>query len=319
MDLTDLEKFPTSETAQDMLSMVTSGFYENSYVGKWLFQVMGMELEDGIRKMEELRRQIFPDTATWGLVYHEEKYGLHSIGSIEDRRNKIQMRRFSKKQLNPEILKEKLNVLTGISKDRISIRENTAPYTFKVKMIDNGYVVDYKKLQYYLKKIKQSHMHIDINSTQQVSLFLPIHIDGRITCCTQFYPRNNMENLYLDESWGLDGEYALNGYKSNRYIDFYPLRIEFLFGTNKPIAVGQGMECRGRVLQKISHGTQCTSGSQFETGAIVEEVVHILTYTTATTETDGRLITGKDIWYLDGSVRLDGSRVIPVKLDQFDI
>lgn len=30
----DLEQFPTSESAKRMLSYVTPGFYDNSYVGK---------------------------------------------------------------------------------------------------------------------------------------------------------------------------------------------------------------------------------------------------------------------------------------------
>ena len=45
----DLEHFPTSKTAQRMLSRV-SPIYSRSYVGKWLYQVMGLEMEDADRK-----------------------------------------------------------------------------------------------------------------------------------------------------------------------------------------------------------------------------------------------------------------------------
>ena len=41
----DIEHFPTSESAKRMLSFVTKGFYDKSYVGKWLYQVMGLELD----------------------------------------------------------------------------------------------------------------------------------------------------------------------------------------------------------------------------------------------------------------------------------
>ena len=41
----DLEAFPTSESAVRMLSYVSQGFYDSSYVGKWLYQVMGMEYD----------------------------------------------------------------------------------------------------------------------------------------------------------------------------------------------------------------------------------------------------------------------------------
>ena len=68
--------FPTSESARRQLSYVTEGFYDNSYVGKWLFQVMGLEYDDARKILEELPRQFFPETATWGMMYHEIKWGL---------------------------------------------------------------------------------------------------------------------------------------------------------------------------------------------------------------------------------------------------
>ena len=63
----DLEAFPTSESAVRMLSYVSQGFYDSSYVGKWLYQVMGMEYDDVRKIIEELPYQMFPETATWGL------------------------------------------------------------------------------------------------------------------------------------------------------------------------------------------------------------------------------------------------------------
>ena len=62
----DLEHFPTCETSKRMLARV-SPIYERSYVGKWLYQVMGLEMEDARRLFDELRQQAFPETATWHL------------------------------------------------------------------------------------------------------------------------------------------------------------------------------------------------------------------------------------------------------------
>ena len=72
----DLENFPTSSSALRMLDDVSTGFYENSYVGKWLFQVMGLEYDDAFQLVEDLPKQFFPETATWGLKYHEMKWQL---------------------------------------------------------------------------------------------------------------------------------------------------------------------------------------------------------------------------------------------------
>lgn len=39
----DLENFPTRELARDMMGMI-SPIYDNSYVGKWIFEVMSVPL-----------------------------------------------------------------------------------------------------------------------------------------------------------------------------------------------------------------------------------------------------------------------------------
>ena len=46
----ELELFPTSESALKMLSYVTPGFYDKSYVGKWMFQVMGLEYDKALKR-----------------------------------------------------------------------------------------------------------------------------------------------------------------------------------------------------------------------------------------------------------------------------
>lgn len=57
----DLEQFPTSPAAKRMLSYVTKGWYDNSYVGKWLYQVMGMEMDDAVELIQSLPYQAFPE------------------------------------------------------------------------------------------------------------------------------------------------------------------------------------------------------------------------------------------------------------------
>ena len=92
----DLENFPTSESAQRMLASVTPGFYDKSYVGKWLYQVMGLEFDEAEKLIaEELPLQFFPETATWGLMYHEIKWGLpvRDYLSYEERRKLIYEKR----------------------------------------------------------------------------------------------------------------------------------------------------------------------------------------------------------------------------------
>ena len=75
----NLEQFPTSETAKKMLSYITgNGFYDNSYVGKWIFQVMGEEMGDARAIIDELPLQAFVETATWGLRTMRKSTGCRS-------------------------------------------------------------------------------------------------------------------------------------------------------------------------------------------------------------------------------------------------
>ena len=50
-------------------SPVSDGFYDNSYVGKWLYEVMGQEYDTAREIAEDILNQLFPETATWGLMY----------------------------------------------------------------------------------------------------------------------------------------------------------------------------------------------------------------------------------------------------------
>ena len=103
MEKFDIENFPTSESAKKMLSYVTEGFYDKSYVGKWLYQVMGLEYDAALKIAEELPYQFFPETATWGLMYHEIKWGLpiRKNLSYEERRRLIYQKRDNRAPMTP--------------------------------------------------------------------------------------------------------------------------------------------------------------------------------------------------------------------------
>lgn len=112
----DLENFPTSSSALRMLDDVSTGFYENSYVGKWLFQVMGLEYDDAFQLVGELPKQFFPETATWGLKYHEMKWQLpirENLG-LEERRRLIYRKRDYRAPMTPYRMETIVRNVTGL-------------------------------------------------------------------------------------------------------------------------------------------------------------------------------------------------------------
>jgi len=160
----NLEKFPSDEVAVELMEMVTgNGFYDHSYVGKWLFQVMGMEMHDARQLFDELQQQVFPETATWGLVYHEQKYGLVTDDNLlfDNRRQRILKKRNSRMSVNPETLKQLVENITGKT---VEIEENISPYTFLIKVIisNSDNEINEPLFREQVKKIKQSHLAFQI-------------------------------------------------------------------------------------------------------------------------------------------------------------
>lgn len=195
-----LEEFPANEKAQKMIGYLTPGWYQNSYFGKWLFQVMGIEMGEAEKYIQQLQEQAFPETATWGLPYHEQKYGIVPQPQKEElRRAAIINFRNSKAPTNVARLELILEGITGIP---IRITENISAYTFLVGFQE----ADFPNLEEARRKVaelKPSHLAVvwafliaDIQNNNQVQ--------GR---CRQRMKAGWWEGKGVE----LDGSYPLTG------------------------------------------------------------------------------------------------------------
>lgn len=162
----DLENFPTSQSAQNMLATVTPGFYGQSYVGKWLYQVMGLEFDEAERLIaEELPLQFFPETATWGLMYHELKWGLpvRDYLSYDERRKLIYEKRDQRAPMTPYRIETMLANVTGFWANIADIHDGgkygykvSHPNTFIAVFVGDG-SLNTKAVKRLLDSAKQSH------------------------------------------------------------------------------------------------------------------------------------------------------------------
>lgn len=162
----DLENFPTSQSAQNMLATVTPGFYDQSYVGKWLYQVMGLEFDEAERLIaEELPLQFFPETATWGLMYHELKWGLpvRDYLSYDERRKLIYEKRDQRAPMTPYRIETMLANVTGFWANIADIHDGgkygykvSHPNTFIAVFVGDG-SLNTKAVKRLLDSTKQSH------------------------------------------------------------------------------------------------------------------------------------------------------------------
>lgn len=173
----DLERFPENRVSQRMVSRV-SPIYERSYVAKWLYEVMGREVDDAEIRFSELREQANPETATWALRYWEQRYGIEVNESrdIELRRAEIMTRRGTRHPMNPARMERTLRAMTGRN---ILVIENVAPYTFCVEIEALDRYVGIDAAIEKIKKIKPSHQAFTVCVTAKFETSVTTRVVGQ--------------------------------------------------------------------------------------------------------------------------------------------
>lgn len=157
----------TNETAQKIIDYV-SPIYGDSYVGLWLFQSIGVALEEVCKIAEQLKYETNPSTADMLLDYWEREYGLATDSSLtkEQRRNKILAKTQTRGPASPARLSAAVSAaLGGVDVD---ITENIAQNTFLVNIRE--YIEDFTPAVAVLERMKPAHLIYQIRvATQTVS------------------------------------------------------------------------------------------------------------------------------------------------------
>ena len=119
----DLENFPNSSSAKRMMSYITQGFYDRSYVGKWIFEVMGQEWDEVVEIFDSFPQQGFPQTCSWSLMYWEQKFGLEGKGTFDERKQALLQKITIFAPFTPAKIQQCIENLTGIDMDMIQVVE----------------------------------------------------------------------------------------------------------------------------------------------------------------------------------------------------
>lgn len=169
----NLENFPTSPAAKRMMKTV-SPIYDKSYVAKWIFQVMGLEIDEAWQFIEELRLQAFPETATWGITYWEQRYNIppdESL-SLEERRQRVIIKRGKRSPMNPARIERIVIDVTG-REDMVT--EQNGEYTFYISILPGESTVDYQELIDTIKSVKPSHLAFKVLFETDVSMTIQVN------------------------------------------------------------------------------------------------------------------------------------------------
>lgn len=155
-----IEEILTSPSAQRMIQRVTHK-YGASYVGLWLFQVMGISNDDIEALIEDFKLQVVPQTATWSLPIWEESVGLtvDTSLSIEERRLRIIEKKRKRAPMNPARIEQIISAIAGAD---VRMDEYFGKNRFAIYISSIPSLVDENRVRRKLKEIKQSHRVFNI-------------------------------------------------------------------------------------------------------------------------------------------------------------
>jgi len=201
----NLEHFPTSKAARRMIESV-SPVYEKSYVAKWLYQVMGIEFDEAWRVFDELRLQAFLESATWGIDYWEERYGIapDHAWSIIERRHRAMGRRGIRAPMSPARLEQIAADITGRS---AAITEQGHMYTFTLAIAPGDSLVNYDELSSVVRNVKPSHIAAIVLIQTDVGVVVRIHDQETYAfpyTLTGTVPDTNIVGSLANETFVLD-------------------------------------------------------------------------------------------------------------------
>lgn len=177
MSKPDLEGIIRSPSAETFLRMVTKGFYDNSYIGLWMYEVIGREWDEMRKWSEGLKDEINPQTCTWSIGIWEWVYGIETDESlpIEYRRQRILAKIIGVRPINPEIIRRGVAALMGGEPDEVEVNDFVGPYRFEVILHPSGKSpFNYARIFEYVQEIKPSHLAFEAAVETKVDITIEI-------------------------------------------------------------------------------------------------------------------------------------------------
>lgn len=192
----------TSERAQKIIDYV-SPIYGNSYVGLWLYQIIGAALDEVYNLAVDLRHETTPSTTERLIDYWEDSLGIprnYSL-TLEQRRARLIAWR-DRGPCNPHRLAAAVSAaLNGVEVD---IQENIAKNTFLVNV--RAVVYDWTPIYETVDRKKPAHLIYVIRVAIQVVAETNTYVAVGATHCEKFSievpcPVQELTPIDIDAIW----------------------------------------------------------------------------------------------------------------------
>jgi uncharacterized protein YmfQ (DUF2313 family) len=139
---------------------------------KALYDVQGKELGDLNYYISDLLKQCFIDTATWGLLYWEDEYGIETNLSLsyEQRREILKAKKRGQGTTTKAMLK---NAAEAFSGGEVSIIEDNENYLFIIQFVGvKGIPQNMQAFMNMLEDIKPAHLTYNFKYTYTIWNFI---------------------------------------------------------------------------------------------------------------------------------------------------
>lgn len=153
-----------------------------------------------------------------------------------------------------------------------------------------------------------------------LSTYIPVSIEeeSQLEIISDFYSRNNRRLLLLDGTWFLDGRYRLNGYRSVE-LDLYPAILEMFSTWETKLHISS----HNLYVSMMAENIQSASGihllSEIEHPPEEESIFSLEDQVNVTSGTGGHLRVEHDLWYLDGTCFLDGTKYLDAEIFEYNL
>lgn len=352
MSRPDIGSIVHSPSAETFLRMVTKGFYDNSYTGLWMYEVIGREWDEMRQWAEGLKNEIHPQTCTWSIGIWEWVYGFErdETLSLESRRQRILAKVISTRPINPEAIRHGVAKITGCDVD---IKDFAGPYRFSltIHMPEEGETLPYKSVREYIRTVKPAHLaafltwafHADIDCAQMEQFLCPrmcLHwympfwgqclfdgswdFDGSVLMDAvrrynlvpgiRYYAGrfHESDSLHLfDGSWDFDGSVLMDA----AYRGGFLAAGTKIYGQPEKMNAGAGIRFRVEYFDilRFDGSWKWDGGRKLNACRFVPAVkAHVGIKTRPCREDVGNAVLEirRNLWFFDGSVKMDGSRIL---------
>ena len=162
-------------------------FYHNSNIIKAFMESNSIEVDTLKAYMNDLVKNLYVKTATWGLDLFEEELGLTTDKSIsyEERRERI----LAKKRGNGTTTKAMIkNTAEAFSGGEVDVIENFSDYSFIVKFVGvKGIPKNLALFKQMIEEIKPAHLNYELAFTY--------------TVWNMIMSNSNIWNDFRDKTW----------------------------------------------------------------------------------------------------------------------